>query len=336
MRQPVDQVAATAESPVAVTHHAVGNDPIPVCNAPGVGNTGAMAKDPDSDVRDKIRKVLLELQEMLVARDYLGIITRYYAGPVAGTMLVRLVTNHDDYVRLVDSLLDDEEGWMVNRDRQQVSACWSADIAAFDQVPCLAFHLRADGQWWPDALPESSAAPRARQQEQQEKRQRATTLKSLAKQVERLGGTVALPLPRTGGTAAFPGGIRLVVTAQWPTDVTYAWPADSGDVDGDDFPVLWGMTFNKDLLALAGTGIDVKDCEDRNLYCFAHADGGNYLLLIDTADAHPLDPVVYKIDHHDPGQDLRELGPLSLVLENLRPETDGDEDDEDASDDDDE
>lgn len=75
---------------------------------------------------------------------------------------------------------------------------------------------------------------------------------------------------------------------------------------------LWGW--------LAEDEVTIANRNGRPLAYFAHADGGNYILVMSLDSADPTDPWIDRIDHYDPEQRIGLRTKLSRFLASLRPE----------------
>jgi hypothetical protein len=76
---------------------------------------------------------------------------------------------------------------------------------------------------------------------------------------------------------------------------------------------VWDLRF----LAPQQLGLRFKGKRSRVPITLAHADGGNWSIAVDLNCKDPSDPIIFKLDHDDPGQQLGSGVPLSLFLGDL-------------------
>lgn len=127
----------------------------------------------------------------------------------------------------------------------------------------------------------------------------------------RLGATLptAWDAPTHLGEHELAEPLRQLAGVTWP-DVSF---------ENDEEDELWTW-----MLELGGIDwLDTSEIDLDHEGPLAHlgvADGGNYFLVLRMDDPDPSDPVVYQVDHDDPGQTLHGGVRLSRLLGSLRPE----------------
>ena len=107
-----------------------------------------------------------------------------------------------------------------------------------------------------------------------------------------------------------PEPFRQLACVTWPQGVSY---------QNDSTHRVWVWMLALGALAAFDMS-EVGGSHEGPLAILGDADGGNYWILLRIDDPDPSDPIVYKVDHSEPDDELYGDVPLSSFLESLRPE----------------